>query len=74
MRGGKGRHLGLGCLGDHDDHDLRAVLSRADEGDGTKVRAQKGRYMFFLGGLFSLYSLATCDANHVIRWKWEGRA
>ena len=43
MRGGKGRHLELGCLGVHDDHDLRAVLSRADEGDGTKVRVQKGR-------------------------------
>ena len=25
------------------DHDLRVVLSRADEGDGTKVRVQKGR-------------------------------
>ena len=30
------------------DHDLRAVLSGADGGDGTKVRAQKGRYLFFL--------------------------
>ena len=64
----KGRHLGLGMenrrnraliaglgvLVDLDDHDLRAILSRADEGDGTKVRAQKGRYMFFLEGC-SLY-------------------
>ena len=39
---------GLGVLIDLDDHDLRAVLSRADGGHGTKVRTQKGRYLFFL--------------------------